>query len=515
MKTPTIPVRHSSFVIRHSALVALSLLFCISVSAAPQLAWEARHNFGLPTRTHQVVAMTLDHASDIIIAGNQITPNGDPDYVILKYSQAGTQLWARTYSSAPQAYDRLNAMAVDSNSNVYVTGTSRTLKYSSDGQLQWAAPNGGYGLAVDSNEFVYTVAFQNNDFRTVKLSPEGTNVWLRTHNRPFGLDIAQAVALGPAGEVYVGGIVTWARDQFGGYVKFALVKYDAAGNQLWVSPDFAPPHGLHGYGEVRAIVVHSNRVYLAGNFLGGGAGNYVTGCFDSEVGTNIWYFTFGGDSDGMTSMVVPPSGDVYLTGRVPSAFPTTIHYRTLALRTNGTQRWLVDYSTPGGYYRGNGIALDALGNVFVSGQASSNYLEAEFVGGHSFDFLTVKYDSDGRELWQKRYNGPANGRDIAIGIAVAPDGGIFVAGQSANTNGGTDITLIKYVDIANIQWLSKGAVLLQFPATPGQSVRFQASTNLITWQDIATVPASPSGIARYTDTTVSKYPHRFYRLAVP
>ena len=173
MKTPTSPVCHSSFVIRHSALVALSLLFCISVSAAPQLAWETRHNFGLPSRTHQVVAMTLDHAGDIIIAGNQFTPNGDPDYVLLKYSHAGTQLWARAYSSAPQAYDRLNAVAVDSNSNVYVTGASHTLKYNSAGQLQWVAPHAGVGLAVDSNEFVYTVAFQNNDFRTVKLSPEG------------------------------------------------------------------------------------------------------------------------------------------------------------------------------------------------------------------------------------------------------------------------------------------------------------------------------------------------------
>jgi len=155
--------------------------------------------------------------------------------------------------------------------------------------------------------------------------------------------------------------------------------------------------------------------------------------------------------------------------------------------------------------------LDSLGNVFVTGQAANTYFWPPPV----FDFLTIKYDNDGHELWQKRYNGPANGDDIAIGIAVTPDGGIFVAGTSANTNGGTDITLIKYVELQNIQWLPKGAVLLQFPASPGQSVRFQASTNLITWQDIATVTPSPEGIARYTDTTVSQHPHRFYRLAIP
>jgi hypothetical protein len=411
-------------------------------------------------------------------------------------------------------------MTVDSNGNVYVTGTSKTVKYSSDGVLQWIAPYAGRALAADSNEFVYVVGFQTNDFATVKLAPEGTNVWLRTHDRPFGGDIAQAVALGPAGEVYVGGTVTWAYDRTGSYEKFALIKYNAAGVQLWVSPDFAPPGGLHYSDEFyesevrRIIVLGSDRVYLAGNFEGGSSGSYVTGLFDSEGGTNKWWFAFGGAGDGMTSMCVVPSGNVYLTGRVPSGFPDTLYYRTVALDSNGTQRWVADYATLGGYYRANGIALDALGSVYVTGQASSSYVEGTFIGS-SFDFLTIKYDNDGHELWQKRYAGPANRGDIATSIAVTPDGGIFVAGTSANTNGGTDITLIKYVDLVNIQWLTKGAVLLQFPAPPGQSVRFQASTNLTAWQDIATVPATPEGIARYTDTTVSEHPHRFYRLAVP
>ena len=211
-------------------------------------------------------------------------------------------------------------------------------------------------------------------------------------------------------------------------------------------------------------------------------------------------------------MVVSPSGEVYMTGRLWAPFAYRIFYWTIALNTNGTARWSKSYDptpTVQSYHRANGIALDPLGNVYVTGQSSPTY------GFPVFDFLTIKYDNDGHELWTKRYNGPASGDDIAIGIAVTPDGGIFVAGQSANTNGGTDITLIKYLDFANIQWLKKGAVLLQFPAAPGQSVRFQASTNLITWQDIASVTTSPEGIARYTDTKVSQHPHRFYRLAIP
>ncbi len=130
------------------------LLFTSSATSAPQLAWEARYNFGLPTRANQVVAMTLDTAGDINIAGSQANANGDLDYAILKYSQAGTQHWAKTYNSGPQANDQLRAMTMDRNGNVYVTGTSRTVKYSSEGLLQWVAPYGGRALAVDSNEFV-------------------------------------------------------------------------------------------------------------------------------------------------------------------------------------------------------------------------------------------------------------------------------------------------------------------------------------------------------------------------
>jgi uncharacterized delta-60 repeat protein len=488
--------------------IVILTLFAYSLSAAPQPAWEARHNFGLPSRNNEVVAMTLDNSGDIIIAGSQANANGDLDYAVLKYSQTGTQRWARTYSSGPQTNDQLRAMTVDSNGNVYLTGTSKTVKYNRDGVLQWIAPYAGRALAADSNEFVYVVGFQSHDFATVKLAPNGTNVWLRTHDRPFGSDVAEAVALGPAGEVYVGGSVVVAYDESGTYVLFALVKYDAAGNLLWVSPDF-PAGGLAYGGEVRGLIaLDSSRVYFGGNFVGRG-GTYVTSQFDTEVGTNIWYYSRLGTEDGMTSMVVSASGEVYMTGRVSGE--TTLIYRTVALNTNGAQRWLADFGPTGTHHRANGIALDALGNVFVTGQAANSY----FWPPPIFDFLTIKYDNSGHELWTKRYNGPANGHDIATSIAVTPDGGIFVAGTSANTNGGTDIILIKYVDLVNIQWLSKDAVLLQFPASPGQSVRFQASTNLTAWQDLATVSASPEGIARYTDTTVSQHPHRFYRLAVP
>lgn len=53
---------------------------------------------------------------------------------------------------------------------------------------------------------------------------------------------------------------------------------------------------------------------------------------------------------------------------------------------------------------------DASGNIYVAGK---------FVGvSTGFDIYTVKYSSSGNILWEKIYNGPGNGNDIAYSIAV-------------------------------------------------------------------------------------------------
>jgi hypothetical protein len=46
------------------------------------------------------------------------------------------------------------------------------------------------------------------------------------------------------------------------------------------------------------------------------------------------------------------------------------------------------------------MVLDAAGNVYVTGES---------LGGTSFDYATVKDDSDGNQQWVARYNGPGNG----------------------------------------------------------------------------------------------------------
>ena len=195
-----------------------------------------------------------------------------------------------------------------------------------------------------------------------------------------------------------------------------------------------------------------------------------------------------------------------MLGRVWVSIPDLVTYRTVALQ----HEWCVSvYGLVSGYHRANSLYLDAFEHVYVTGQSASSAPD------QNPDFAAVKYDKDGRELWTARYNGLANGSDIAVGISVGADGGIYVAGYSANTNGGTDIVLIKYVELDNIQWQPGGTVLLQFPGTPGVTYRIQASTNLVNWQDIGTSLANTNCIYTFTDTNTASHPHRFYRTVTP
>src|SRR5262249_8450230 len=101
----------------------------LSTMATPDTAWVARYNFDPPTGINHVLAMTLDPAGNIVIGGTASTTNGDNDYFVVKYSPAGTQHWAVTYNSGPLADDQLRRMKVDVGGNIYLTGTSKTVKY--------------------------------------------------------------------------------------------------------------------------------------------------------------------------------------------------------------------------------------------------------------------------------------------------------------------------------------------------------------------------------------------------
>lgn len=91
------------------------------------------------------------------------------------------------------------------------------------------------------------------------------------------------------------------------------------------------------------------------------------------------------------------------------------------------------------------MTLDDQGNVIVAGWTTS------FLG--DYDYLTLKYDAEGKLLWSRSYDGPGHGEDFASAVAVEPvTGRIFVHGHSLGAGTGADYATLCYTANGNLAW---------------------------------------------------------------
>ena len=136
--------------------------------------------------------------------------------------------------------------------------------------------------------------------------------------------------------------------------------------------------------------------------------------------------------------------------------------------------------------------MDDNGNVVVTGVSDN---------GTNTDYYTVKYGAaDGALLWEKRYNGPANGNDGVLtshSLAIGPNGMVAITGSS-----GGDYATVVYREVLPpiaIALVSTG-VRISFSGTPGLSYKIErapAITGPWTTINIQTAPAS--GLLDYLD----------------
>ena len=71
-------------------------------------------------------AIAVDQANNVYVTGYSPGANASNDIVTIKYDQNGNQIWLQRYSSPGNGNAAGNAIAVDNNGNVYVTGYDTT-----------------------------------------------------------------------------------------------------------------------------------------------------------------------------------------------------------------------------------------------------------------------------------------------------------------------------------------------------------------------------------------------------
>ncbi|MCF0069547.1 SBBP repeat-containing protein [Dyadobacter sp. CY261] len=287
-----------------------------------------------------------------------------------------------------------------------------------------------------------------------------------------------------------------------GNIDVFIAKYNAEGVFQWIRSI-----GNTGYDEGRGIAVDSSGdVYVAGDYYGTvSAGNMsVTSVGDADVfvakyntnGEAQWIRSVGsaGGERGH-DLALDANGNVYVTGEFQGTgkFETTIKQAAgefdvfvLKYNTDGLFQWV---QTAGGSQRetGYGIAADAIsGDVYVTGAyfGTTTFGNINKTSAGDADVFFAKYSSDGALQWMQS----AGESDADVGRDVAIDGlgNIYVTGQSGSSEG----FLTKYTRDGGLQW--------------GQSLKFNSQGSGVSTDDHgnAYVLGFDSAISKYNSDGV-------------
>jgi len=302
-----------------------------------------------------------------------------------------------------------------------------------------------------------------------------------------------------------------------------VAKYDAGGNFRWVRQA-----GGSGYDEGRGIAADpAGNIYVTGLFQATasfGATN-LTSSGQSDVfiakydpnGSLLWARGAGGtDFDESHAIAVDRQGNAYITGYIDA----NATFGSISLvNHNGSDNIFVAKCSSTGTFLwarqaggslsdiGNGIALDAATNVYVTGYFSgsatfgTNMLTS--VGSSNLpDIFLAKYDMAGNLSWVKQAGG--SGDDEATAVAADAKGNVWITGKFAssatfgatNLSGtGTQIFLARCDSAGNFVWAARAGGANLIYGNCGLGVATDSNTNAI-------VAGYYSGKASFGNTNV-------------
>jgi len=247
-----------------------------------------------------------------------------------------------------------------------------------------------------------------------------TEEWVHRYNGPTnGDDSPRALALDASGNIVVTGY-----SYSGTNYDYYTAKYAAANGALLWEIRYNGPANKDDYAVALAVDAGGN-VVVTGYSLNGTNADYYTAKYAAADGAFLWEKRYNGPANGddfARRVAVDGSGNVVVTGY--SYNQTNLDYYTAKYAAaDGALLWEQRYNGPANKDDyAVAVAVDGNDNVVVTGYSSN---------GTNFDYYTAKYAAaNGALLWEQRYNGPANGNDIAVAVAVDGVGNVVVTGYS-------------------------------------------------------------------------------------
>jgi PKD repeat protein len=285
---------------------------------------------------------------------------------------------------------------------------------------------------VSGNEVGFSVGEYD---RSHMLIIDPTYVWHTFYGSGDGINSGEAITLDSAGNIYIAGYseAEWygpegsevhrPKHDFSSDTNLFVLKLDSSGNYQW--------HTFWGAGNTFAF----------GIAVDGGGDVYVTG-----NSTASW--------NGQGNAAPKRSFSGNLSNIV-----------VLKLNTNGIYQWHTFYGA-NRFHGGYGIALDGIGNVYVTGESNLTWSglpslspQNAFTGNGANIFVLKLNASNGNYLAHTFHGGTGN----AAGYSIAVSGSnIYVAGSSdaawagpaikAFSGSTSDIVVLKLSNILGYQW---------------------------------------------------------------
>jgi hypothetical protein len=328
------------------------------------------------------------------------TFNGGSDVFVTKLDPTGSVLLYSTYLGGGNT-DQANGIAVDLAGNAYVTGVTFS--------VDWPTTTGALDTTFNAG---------GGDAFVAKLDATGSMLLYSTYLGGSGFDQGVGIAVNSAGNAYVTGLTGSSNfpttaaavdTTANGNTDAFVAKLDSAGSVLLYSTYLGGSNADEGHG----IALRADEAYVTGVS--------ASGDFPTTAGAS----------------------DTTFNGGIVDAF-------VARLDSTGSILLYSTYLGGSGADQGHGIAVDPVGNAYVTGVTSSSdfpttagAFDTTFNG--SFDAFVTKLDAAGSMLVYATYLG-GSGFEQGFGIAVDAAGNAHVTGGTTSSNfptsaGAVDATL--------------------------------------------------------------------------
>jgi len=363
--------------------------------------------------------------------------------------------------------DTANGIAVDSSGYAYVTGSTTSTTFPTSSAYQTSNAGGA-------------------DVFVTKLNSTGTSLVYSTYLGGNGYDSGNAIAVDSSGNAYVTGSTSSSnfpttssvfQTIYGGKSDAFVVKLDSDGSALTYASFLGGGSGAD-YGQGIAVDRAGN-AYVTGTtqstdfptvsaFQGGNGGS--SDVFLAKVnssGSALNYSTYlgGTSADAGQGITVDSSGNAYVTGYTYSSnFPTVSPFQgtnagradafVAKLRWDGSELLYATYLGGTDLDRGTAIALDASGDIYVTGDTLSvgfpvtpgafqtvKKEDRDAYGNYREDAFVAELNPTGSQLVYATYLG---GSEVDRGTGIAADslGNAYVIGYTQSSDFATANALL-------------------------------------------------------------------------